>query len=257
MPKCLCLLISLLFLLPAYAQIPYSVKQADGSTKEVLLLPTYYKVDSTWIKLGTIKNEKGISPLFGDFKTQLDQLILAASAKGANIFILDKIKDRRQFEMYNISGNIYHTSQYENAKASFLAAKTKKYESNTCAYLIIYRPAYTNGYNDEVNFSVFINDTIDFEMKAQTKYVIKLTREGTYTLTAGSPETARPFSINIKFGNTYYARTFATFPASGKKVKNVPGVRFSGYNPYLLATDELQGELESSKVTQITLKKTL
>jgi hypothetical protein len=242
----------------AYAQIPYSVKQAGGSAKEVLLLPAYTKADSSWKDMGRIKNKKnGIFIQFREFNTQLEDVIHTTSARGGNIFIVDRIKDRKQFGLYYITGHAYHAPDLDLLKASYLAAKNKKYENNTCAYLVIYRPAYTKGHNDEINFSVFINDTIGLEMKAYTKYIIKLTHEGAYALAAGSPETAKPLSINVKFGNTYYARAFVTFPSSGKKVKNAPGVRFRGYDPYLLSTEELQGELESSKVTQVTLKKTL
>ncbi len=257
MSRYLCLLSSLLFVSSLCAQTAYPVRQADGSNKEILLLPAYSKTDSNWKDLGTIRSKKGFFGQFGAFNDELDKITNNACAKGANVFVLEKIKDHKQFGRYSMVGHIYSVSDYDRVKAHQEEAKHKKFENGNCAFLIVYRPEYTFGHNDDMKCSVSLNDSVNLDMHAQTKYIIRLTHEGTYSLTAGEPEVARPVLINVKFGNIYYARALVTFPSSGKKLKDNPGVLFRGYSPYVLATSELQGELESSKVTLVTLKKTL
>lgn len=253
----LLLLLSCFLLSGVRAQVPYIVKQADGSSKEVLILPCYHPHDSTWKKMAYVQNRKGGSPRFGAFNDQLEKLMQAAVANGGSIFRLENFKDHKQIGAYNMEGNVFYTADYEKFKAAALAAKAKKYEGNTCAYLILYRPAYVLGRNDETVFTAIINDTLHLEMKAHTRYVIKLTREGIIRLSAGDNAVGHPVEINAKFGNTYYVRGFVTYPFSGARAAETKGISFNGYNPYLLPTGELQGELESSKVIQITLKRTL
>ncbi len=251
------LVLSCILLCGAHAQTPYMVKLADGSSKEVLILPCYYPHDSTWKKIAFVQNRKEVSPRFGDFNEQLDKLMQAVVNRGGNIFRLEGFKDHKQIGAYNMEGNVFHTSDYEKFKTAALAAKAKKYENNTCAYVVLYRPAYVLGRNDETAFTAIINDTIRLELKAYTKYIIKLTHEGIVRLSAGDKAVGRPVEINAKFGNTYYVRGFVTYPFSGTRAAETKDILFNGYNPYLLPAGELQGELESSRVVHITLKRTL
>ena len=258
MRKKLALLLLSCFLLSGVrAQMPYMVKQADGSSKEVLILPGYHPHDSAWKKMAYIQNRKGVSPRFGEFNDQLEQLMQAVVSSGGNIFRLESFKDHKQIGAYNMAGNVFYIPEYEKFKAAVLAAKAKKYESNTCAWLVLYRPAYVLGRNDETAFTAIVNDTLHLEMKANTRYLIKLTREGIVRLSAGDNAVGRPIEINAKFGNTYYVRGFVTYPFSGARAAETKGISFNGYNPYLLPANELQGELESSKVVHVTLKRTL
>lgn len=76
------LVLSCILLCGAHAQMPYMVKQADGSSKEVLILPCYYPHDSTWKKIAYVQNRKEVSPRFGDFNNQLEQLMQAVVSRG-------------------------------------------------------------------------------------------------------------------------------------------------------------------------------
>lgn len=251
------LVLSCILLSGAHAQVPYLVKLADGSSKEILILPCYYPHDTAWKKVAYVKNQKGVSSRFGNFNSQLEQLMQAVVSRGGDIFRLESFIDHKQIGAYNMAGNVFYTSDYEKFKATVLAAKVKKYENNTCAYIVLYRPAYVLGRNDETAFTAIVNDTLRLELKAYTKYIIKLTHEGIIRLSAGDNAVGRPVEINAKFGNTYYVRGFVSYPFSGVRTAETKDILFNGYNPYLLPAGELQGELESSRVVHITLKRTL
>lgn len=238
-----------------WAQIPYPVKLSDGTTKEILLLPYFYNTGNDAAELGEIKNKKGVSKRWDEYKIQLDKLLQAAVRKGGNVFALGKIRNLKQQELYNVSGVVFKAGNYEEFKKKAIAAKNKKYDGSKCAYLVLYRPVYCNGHNDDVNFNVIINDTMNLELHANAKYVIKVSHEGKVQLMAGGNELMKPISVDVKFGNTYYVRGFVTYPSSARKLKKAHNITFSGYSPYLMDTDELLGELESSTVTIATYKK--
>jgi hypothetical protein len=246
-----------LFSVQLSAQIPYPVKLPDGSIKEILLLPDYYKTGSEALGLGAVKNKKGVSKRWDEYKTQLDKVLQASVRKGGNIFMLEKISNLKQQELYNLSGKVLKAANYEEYKKKALAARNKKYDGGKCAYLVLYRPVYCNGHNDEVNFNVIVNDTMNLELHGNAKYVIKINHEGPLQLMTGGNEVMKPVKVDVKFGNTYYVRGIVTYPSSSKRLRKVHKISFSGYNPYLLDTDELLGELESSTVTIATYKKEL
>ncbi len=254
-PKIGLVVICCLFSIQLVAQIPYPVQLPDGSYKEILLLPNYYKTGSDAIVLGEIKNKRGVSKRWDEYRYQLDMLLLQAVRMGGNVFMLEKITNLKQQELYNLSGRVLKAANYDEYKKKAIEAKNKKYDGGKCAYLVLYRPVYCNGHNDDVNFNVIINDTMNLTMHGNAKYVIKINHEGPLQIMTGGNELMKPIKIDVKFGYTDYVRGFVTYPSSAKRLKKVHKISFSGYNPYLIDTDELLGELESSTVTIATYKR--
>jgi len=252
------LLFLVLLSMQVKAQTIMPVKLADGSSKEVLVLPDNYQLDSSIEEIASVKNGKGIFRNYGDFKPQLEKVVQKAAAKGGNVFRISRIHDKGQQGIYDLAGDVFSAADYDRLKAKALEIKSKKLEQNKYAFLVIYRPVYSHGHNDEISFKITVNDTLSLEMKANTKYIIKLANEARIKLVAGDTDVMQPLFVDVKRGNTYYVRGFSSYPYLRKRLKKSnERIRVDGYKPYLLPTDELQGELESSTVTWITLKRTL
>lgn len=246
----------LFFCLNVSGQVSYIANMADGNTRKIWVFPANYKPDTTWKPIGKIKNGKKITPHFGEFDSQLEKLAEAVTAKGGNILVVSRIRDNKQSGRYKLSGNVFFTDHADLLDSIRNEVTNRTYATNA-AYIVLYRPIYVKGHNDEESFYAVLNDSVQLLMKANTKYIIKVTNEGMIRLTAGDNGIGIPIEINARFGNVYYVRGYISYPYSGKLGMETKGIPFNGYNPYLLPTGNIQGMLESSMVSQITLKKDL
>lgn len=70
------------------------------------------------------------------------------------------------------------------------------------AKIYIYRP---NGIGPLVGYNLYLNDSLLFRVKNNSKQEIKIKKEGTHTLWAKT-ESKTEISIDIEFGKEYYLR---------------------------------------------------
>ena len=239
----------------AEAQQIVKVRQGDGE-KEILVLPHYtYDFDTTLVKkegVSSGKPRKGKSA----FKDQLSKVALLTAEAGGNVLMIKRMDDRKQRGNYKIWGDVCHTDKYELLKTKAFAKKDKGPENGRYAYVVLYRPEYTKGFNDEVDMTLTVNDTIHIEMKAGAKYTIQLPMSSNVKI--ASKDDVIVQHIEVKPGNTYYVRAYTNVPG-GRRLLRVgeSNVEIHGRASYFEQIEAGQGELESSLVTKITVMKKL
>ena len=191
--------------------------------------------------------------------TQLAYITLYSVLDSANVLQLTHIEDRKLSGRYKLLGVAYYTDRYEQLKAKMNEKKKKLFDTTSEACLTIYRPAYSLGFNDSIKYDVVINDSLKLPMQANTKYILKITNEKDIKITVRHKDFIQDMKIHVQVGKKYYVRNYANFPGAHKYITTGEfKVKLRGYTPYLeKIDDELQGEIESSMVTQITVTKKL
>jgi len=238
-----------------HAQQVVTVRQGNAE-KEILVLPHYpYDFDSTLVKkeeVNTGKPRKGKSA----FKDKISKAALETAEAGANVFMIDRVEDRNQKGNYKIWGGAYFTDKYGALKAKALGLKDKRLENGKYACLVLYRPEYTKGFNDEVDMELTVNDTMHLAMKAGAKYMIQIPVSCNVKIANRHDVIVQ--HIEVKPGNTYYARACINVPGTRRLIRvGESNVEVHGRAPYFEQIDEAQGELESSLITKITILKKL
>ena len=229
-----------------------------GPGKEVIVLPQSYSVDSSYKDLGLIKTSRqSKNKKNGNFIAELGKIAAKTAKEGGNVFQITRIEDQKQRGRYRFWGEAYHTDKYSQLKAS-ITDKKKNANNGSFAYLTIFRPAYSQGFNDDsVIYDVTINDTLKLEMKGNTRYILKITKEGNVKIEVRHKNFVQDMKVDVKMGNNYYVRSYVNFPGAHKYITTGEfKVKLRGYTPYLeKIDDQLQGEIESSMVTLITVTK--
>jgi hypothetical protein len=229
------------------------------SIKEVVVLPISYKIDSTYQDKGEVSNDRVSRSEQAGFKQQLEKLAVDAAKEGGNILQLKRIDDPKQSGRYRFLGEAYHTNDIIKLKEKIADRNKKKFGDGQCAYLTIYRPSYSLGFNDDsIRSEVTINDTFKFILKANTRYILKVAKESSVTMRVQHSDFIQNISVDMKMGNSYYVRNYINIPGYGKFI-TTGGVQLHlrGYTPYLEKVDEQQGEIESSMITQVVISKKL
>ena len=236
------------------AQEVVTVKQ--GTTeKEILVLPFSYSEDSTLSDKGEVKVTK-LRKVYADFKSQLNRAAVKTATAGGNILMIDRIQDHNQKGKYKIWGTTFYAAHYEQVKALALARKKEKLENGKYGYLVVYRPVYNSGFNDDMDMTVVIDDTLKLDLKGNTKYVIQYARD--CDMKIADPKELLVRHIHAQTGMRYYVRGYVNIPGSGKLVKTGENnVEIGGRQRYFEIIDEAQGDLESSLVSLITISKKL
>jgi hypothetical protein len=253
------LLVALMPQASVQAQHTLNVNGSDGVARQVLVLPfdaTQRKVDSALEEKGTVSTGKPAANVVTDFKKQLEAVAVKAADKGANVLQVTLVKDTRQSGRFMVEGTAYYTDQIATVTHKAQQRTDKKYDDGKYAYVTLYRPVYERGANDEHTFDIIVNDTLILKMPANTRYVLKLAREGNVRVAVENSMVSQ--NIDVKPGNSYYMRCMASFPGSKKVVKMGSIVMpLKGFAPYVELEDELQGSIESSLVNQVILYKNL
>lgn len=237
------------------AQQTITVKQGN-TEKEILILPNYiYTFDSGLLEKGQIKTGKTNNGK-SSFADQLYNAATRAADAGGNVFMITRMKDRNQHDEYELWGRAYYSDKYEHLKAKAFAQKDKPYENGRYAYIVVYRPGYVRGFNDETDIELRVNDTMTLTMKVGSKYVIKV--PGSQDVRIANMDEVGMQHISAKAGKTYYVRSEVSRLGSRKLVKQGDTkINVRGNTPYFEQIDEQQGELESSLLTKSTMMKKL
>lgn len=239
------------------AQQVISVKTDDGHVKEILVLPFdpyQLSTDSSWAEKGAVKTEHIAVTTGSNFKTELENAAVKTALHGGNIFQVTGITDGKQMNDFRMKGTAYYADSYEAEKNKALAKKAKKCKHTDEAWLIIYRPAYTRGANDEEFFTLVINDTLMMDMKANSRYIFKIARDVNVRVAIAGSIISQ--TISVKRGDNYYFRALVNIPGSHKIVNvGTLALPVKGFAPFIEAIDEVQGEMESSLVNQIVVNK--
>lgn len=245
------LIIYLCFAFGLHAQ---QVLTTEGT--EVLILPfnPYARsADPAFKEVGEIKLSYG-SEDGADFRKQFEKFVEKAKSSGGNIFQVTDIYDHKQNNHFKIEGIAYHADDFAAAKKKALEQKQQKFDKGLFALVTIYRPAYAKGFNDEHLFSIVINDTLTIEMKAETKCILKVAKEGDVRIAVRGESVVQ--HVSAKYGNEYYVRAFVNYPGSRRTVLiGDAKVPLRGFAPYIEHVADLQGELESSLVNKIIINK--
>ncbi len=187
---------------------------------------------------------------------QLEKAAANAVKEGGNVFRIVRIEDKKQKGIYRFWGEAYHTNEFEQIKQKAADKEKKKFDEGPYAYITIYRPAYSMGFNDDTQYDIIINDTLKLGMWANTRYILKVAKAGNVKVTIDVHNFMQNMNIDVKPGNNYYVRSYANFPGTGKNVKTGDAqVRVHAYTPYLEKIDEQQGVIESSMITQIIVSR--
>ncbi len=239
----------------AHAQQVVTVKQGSVD-KEILVLPYYpYTFDSTLVEkepVNTGRMHKGKAK----FTDQLSAVALKTAEAGGNVFMLTKVEDRNQRCDYKIWGRACRTDKYDALKAKALSLKEKLLENGRYAYIVLYRPEYAHGFDDEADLVLTVNDTMHLEMKASSKYIVQVPVAGDVKITNKNDVIVQ--HVDVKPGNVYYLRAYTKTTGKSKFVKvGESNVEIRGHASYFERIDNAQGELESSLVTKITVMKKL
>jgi hypothetical protein len=82
---------------------------------------------------------------------------------------------------------------------------TKNYQTDTAKYalLYVYRPKIMEGLL--VNYNIHVADSVVCKVKNNTKFIIKLYKEGPATIWAET-EKKKVVNINIQFGHEYFLK---------------------------------------------------
>ena len=239
----------------AKAQQIVKVRQGDAE-KEILVLPHYtYDFDTTLVKKEEVnsgKPRKGKSA----FKDQLSKVALLTAEAGGNVLMIKRMDDRNQRGNYKMWGYACHTDNYELLKTKAFAKKDKGLENGRYACVVLYRPEYTKGFNDETDMELTVNDTMHIGMKGSSKYMIQVPMSGNVKIATKDDVIVQ--HIEVKPGNTYYVRAYTNVPG-GRRLLRVgeSNVQIHGRAPYFEQIEAVQGELESSLITKITVMKKL
>ncbi len=234
------------------AQETITVKQGTIE-KEVLLLPSYYPVDSTMISKGGIKVTH-LKKNHGAFKSQLYQAALKTVNGGGNVFMVSRMQDRNQKGNYKVWGASFHSPEYAQLKAKAVAYKNKKLENGRYGYLIVYRPQYRSGFNDDIEMELTVNDTLKLDMKANTKYLIQVSKDCDVKIATRKDAIVQ--HVHVQPGNRYYTRAYTNIPGVHRTIKvGESNTELNRFTPYFEIIDDVQGDLESSLVNLITITK--
>ena len=234
-----------------YAQEVVLVKDGAGATKEILLLPFYPFTDALTKGLDIVGTDY-IMKESSDFKGQLNKAAEETMKAGGNVFQITGINNTKQKGLYKVKGTAFRVDQYDLVKSKALELKNQSLENGKQAILTVYRPVYVSGFNDDIAFDVIINDTLKLEMWANTKYIIKVSKDCSAKISVNNGSIIQ--HINVQLGKKYHVRALANFPGSGNHIKvGEMNLRLRGYDPYFEVMDDEQGELESSLVNKITI----
>lgn len=237
------------------AQEIITVKQGS-SEKEILILPYYtYPLDTTLFEKDEVSITKFRKGKTG-FNDQLYKAALETASDGGNVFMINKMQDHNQKGKYKIWGKAYYYGNYEQLKTKAFALKNKTLENGKYGYLIIYRPLYHSGFNDDIDMELTINDTLKLNMKATTKYMIQISKDCDVKIADREDEIVK--HVHVLPGKKYYVRAYTNIPGSHKTISSGEvKVMLHRYTPYFETIDDVQGGLESSLVNLITISKKL
>jgi len=247
--------VSPLFLILAFAgfiakgQETINVKKG-GANKEVLVLPCNFPVEAMMRDKGEVKANK-LKDTSTGFNSRLHQLAIETVEAGGNVFVISSMQDHNQSGAYKMWGNAYYSDKYEQTKTKAFEQKNKKLENNKYAYLVIYRPEYCFSRNDEMDMGLTINDTVKLDMKAKTKYILQVDKN--CKVKVANKNNLMVQHVDMQLGNMYYIRAYVNVPGHSKFGES--NAEIGNYDPYFEIMDDVQGELESSFVNQITVSK--
>jgi len=247
----------IVLMLPIMAAAQQVVRvQLDGAEKEIMIFPASYKPDSTFKHIDYASTGKLSKADKADFNTQLTELAIMGITKGGNAIVLNKLEDPHQRNHYRFWGDIYNITSYNTLKSK-AAEKEQKRSKEPWAQVTIYRPAYTDGFNDDsIEYSLFINDTLELPIKAGSQYVLRIAKQGKMRLATKHKNFVQNAYLDVQHGKNYYVRTYANFPGSKKQVTAGDiKVRVRGYTPYLDIVSEQQGAIESSMLKGMMIVK--
>jgi len=248
----------ILFLLiagTAYAQEVITLPQ--GSANGIVVLPLTYNTDKGFTDLGEVKTGRiAKSNKFTGFKPQMEALGDAAVKKGGNVVKITRINDVKQRGIYKFRAEVYRADDLSRLIQQIIETKKKPFAGEKCAYITIYRPAYSGGFNDEAICDIVVNDTLKLEMNGNSKYVLKVTKEGSVKVEIRHKSFTQDLKVNVQFGKDYYVRNYMNFPGSHKFVQlENYNLKVPNHAPYMDSVSQYQGAIESSMITQVVVSK--
>ena len=160
--------------------------------------------------LGTIKiGDSGFTTDCA-YEKVIEMAEMEARKIGANVV---KITDHK---LPNVLGSSCHriTAQLlrvdEQGGAKLVTKNAKEEDSEIAdadyALLYIYRPS---GAGFAINYNIKLNDSTIFRTANKSKKIVKVRKEGVQLLSAAT-ETTESLELDIKFGHTYYIKTYLT-----------------------------------------------
>jgi hypothetical protein len=220
-----------------------------GKDAEIIILPSDFVIPESLTYVSKLRSGDPYSaPYKPTYTNQLHRLCVDAFNDGANVILINKIVNVKWRDEFNIKGRSFNTADYEAFKNEIFRKKDsiKKLLINY-ADIIVYRPDYTQSFNDLTIYHLIIgNDTIS--PMRNSKYKIRVEEEGKTDIKIIGSNTTLP--LDIKFGKTYYLCTYAgASDATMQQPRiNSISVSTSGYTPQIIITEEEKGEIESSLI---------
>ncbi len=244
----------LFLLLPQhlFAQLVVTEKMDDSTVTEIIVIPKESDFTNELKYVGSIKTGDPSLKRSAPFDEQFKKLLKETISEGGNVLQMTHFENVKQRGLYNLKGDVYYTDKFDSLKTLIQLKRKKKYDKQI-AYVTLFRPVYNHSLNDLKKMYVRI-DKDTFEMKANTKFTIKLDRESEYQIYINDQQ--EPVALNVSFGEHYYIRCFVDFPNSTYAPAVRPGaiglsVPVSGYRPGIkILQNKVLGEIESSFVKQ-------
>lgn len=217
-----------------------------GQQIEMIVLPNDFKPTDNLLYVDNVKSGDPFFQKVPTYKNQLHKICIKAVKSGANIIQIMKIENVKWSGSYKLNAKAYKVHDYGAFKKRILDKKVMDIQSRTnYSYLTIYRPNYTSSLNDLYNYTIIISkDTL--KLRRNTKYKIRIDKEGITDIKI--LETKTSYSVDIRFGNDYYVRSYAQFPSAMGYQSNAIMIPIGGYVPLLEKVDKDQAEIESSLI---------
>ena len=214
---------------------------AGGASEQPLILPKYYPLDSNFKPIGKVGTGSPVFAGDADFGTQIDLVSDKVKEMGGNVFRVDKIKDRRQQDRYNIKGYAYYNAHADSLKKQWKRDKEERQATQKFATVIIYRPDYNHTINAARRVKLKINGGPELRIKRHQQKIIHISSEGVHSFVLKNGEREE---IDVRYGNTYYMIAGVDMP---DRYALFDGSLFFG-RTFIERVPDQQGTLESSTV---------
>ena len=242
------LLIILGYTLGIQKAIPQDSMKPLGETEEVMVLGLDQPVPESSKLLGKMKISNEVDTIWG-YEQLIGEAKIRARRAGGNIIKITEIVNRltdilNPFVVKILNQIKVDVYFYENMSDMATAQKlvqdsiTKsKFKDNpTFAILYVYRPK--NLFASSIGYDIYLNDSIICRAKNNSKYEIKIYKEGKMEI--GAKRKSRQIkTFDIKLGEEYFF-----------KCEIVPDFKRAGTKPDFNLIDKSRGRIEYEAVKE-------
>ncbi len=194
--------------------------------KKAAVIHGTYDVADRWQYLGKIKsrgpkNDRDLSP-----EHQADRLAVTAAKDGANVIMLNRILKWPCNGCYRLTADAWRAPEADSLMLALQYQEKADIGDSSYSYIVVYRTDVHPSYKDKTGY-LHLDSSDRFEIRNNSKYIFKISREGWVMLSVPGFKTSR-FYIKVEKGKKYYYRGTVTLHSfksklSLKKVKERVG----------------------------------